>query len=221
MGLVMLSDLGGGEVPFLKWMAIGIPMVIFLIPISWFVLLKFSPPEISHISENPEEKDSSKEPFSVGQKKVMVIFGIVIVLWLLSNWFFKALDVTMIALIGSVVLFLPIVGVSTWKEASKGIGWDILFMIGAVSSIGLASSDTGLATWVVSSIFDGADDISVLWLLVAISTFTVLIHFVVPIGPVVNAVTFDPRLLTPFASLQFNCIHWQMIFARALHRILL
>ena len=65
-------------------------------------------------------------------------------------------------------------------------------MIGAVSSIGLASRDTGLATWVVSSIFDGAGGISVLWLIIAISTFTVIIHFVVPIGPVVNAVMIPP-----------------------------
>lgn len=192
MGLVMLADLGGGEVPFLKWMAIGIPMVVILIPISWIVLLKFFPPEISNISENPEAKDVSKEPFSAGQKKVMAIFGIVIILWILSNWYPKALDVTMIALIGSVVFFLPGVGVSTWKEASKGIGWDILLMIGAVTSIGLASRDTGLATWVVSSIFDGAEGISVLWLIIAITTFTVLIHFVVPIGPVVNAVMIPP-----------------------------
>ena len=192
MGLVMLADLGGGEVPFLKWMAIGIPMVVLLIPISWFVLLKFFPPEISNISENPGEKDASKEPFSTGQKKVMSIFGTVILLWILSNWYPRALDVTMIALIGSVVFFLPGIGVSTWKEVSKGIGWDILLMIGAVSSIGLASRDTGLATWVVSSIFDGAGGISVLWLIIAISTFTVLIHFVVPIGPVVNAVMIPP-----------------------------
>ncbi|QXD23311.1 anion permease [Opitutia bacterium ISCC 51] len=192
MGLVMLSDLGGGEVPFLKWMAIGIPMVVLLIPISWLVLLKFFPPEISNISENPEEREVSKEPLSTAQIKVMAIFGIVIFLWILSNWYPKALDVTMIALIGSVVFFLPGIGVSTWDKASKGIGWDILLMIGAVTSIGLASRDTGLATWVVSAIFDGAGGISVLWLIVAISTFTVLIHFVVPIGPVVNAVMIPP-----------------------------
>ena len=192
MGLVMLADLGGGEVPFLKWMAIGIPMVVFLIPISWFVLLKFFPPEISNISENVDEREASKTPFAVEQKKVMAIFGIVIILWILSNWFPKALDVTMIALIGSVFLFLPGIGVSKWKDASKSIGWDILLMIGAVTSIGLASRDTGLASWAVSSIFNGADGIGVVWLIIAISTITVLIHFVVPIGPVVNAVMIPP-----------------------------
>jgi sodium-dependent dicarboxylate transporter 2/3/5 len=44
----------------------------------------------------------------------------------------------------------------------------------------------------VSSIFDGAGGVSTLWLILGISTFTVLIHLVVPIGPVVNAVMIPP-----------------------------
>ena len=192
MGLVMLSDLGGGTVPFLKWMAIGIPMAVLLIPIAWIVLLKFFPPEISHIAENVEEKDAVKKSFSSDEIKVMAVFGIVIVLWILSNWFPQSLDVTMIALIGSVVLFLPGIRVLGWSDASRSIGWEILLMIGGVTSIGLASRDTGLATWVVSSIFDGAGGLSNLWLILGISTFTVLIHLVVPIGPVVNAVMIPP-----------------------------
>mgnify|MGYP003327678819 CR=1 FL=1 len=42
MGLVMLSDLGGGEVPFLKWMAIGMPMVFLLIPVAWYTCLLYT-----------------------------------------------------------------------------------------------------------------------------------------------------------------------------------
>ena len=38
------SDLGGGEVPFLKWMAIGMPMVFRLIPVAWYTLVRFYPP---------------------------------------------------------------------------------------------------------------------------------------------------------------------------------
>jgi|TARA_B110000495_G_scaffold199984_1_gene214374 sodium-dependent dicarboxylate transporter 2/3/5 len=192
MGLVMLSDLGGGTVPFLKWMAIGVPMVVLLIPISWLVLIKFFPPEISNISSESEDKGTSRSPFSSDEFKVIVVFGTVIGLWILSNWYPQTLDVTMIALIGGVVLFFPWIGVLRWEDASRSIGWDVLLMIGGVTSIGLASRDTGLATWVVSSTFDSAGNVSALWLIVGISVFTVLIHLVVPIGPVVNAVMIPP-----------------------------
>ena len=98
----------------------------------------------------------------------------------------------MIALIGGITFFLPGIGVLSWGEASRSIGWEILLMIGGVTSIGLASRDTGLATWVVSSIFGDMGSISALWLISGIGAFTVLIHLVVPIGPVVNAVMIPP-----------------------------
>jgi len=142
MGLVMLSDLEGGEVPFLKWMAIGIPMVILLIPISWYVLMRFYPPEISNIRTGIAENSQGQRPFSLDEK-------------ILSNWYPRELDVTMVALIGGIALFLPGIDVLTWGDASRSIGWEVLLMIGGVTSIGLASRDTGLTTWVVSSIFDG------------------------------------------------------------------
>ena len=192
MGLVLLSDLGGGEVPFLKWMAIGMPMVILLIPIAWYTLVRFYPPEISNIQISAGESGAKKRPFSPSEIKVIAIFGIVITLWIMSNWYPQALDVTMIALIGGIALFLPGIGALSWGEASRSIGWEILLMIGGVTSIGLASRDTGLATWVVSSIFDGMGGISALCLILGIGAFTVLIHLVVPIGPVVNAVMIPP-----------------------------
>lgn len=192
MGLVMLSDLGGGTVPFLKWMAIGIPMVLILIPVSWKVLVWFYPPEIERLSQPVAMAEVPNKEFSSAEKKVIAVLGIVLVLWVLSNWFPQRLDVTMVALLGSVAFFLPGIRIMNWSDASRAISWDILLMIGGVTSIGLASRDTGLATWVVTSLFEGVGEIDTLWLILGVSAFTVLIHLVVPIGPIVNAVMIPP-----------------------------
>jgi len=192
MGLVMLSDLGGGTVPFLKWMAIGVPMVLILIPVSWQVLVWFYPPEIERLSRPVAMIDKSKKPFSLVEIKTLAILATVLALWILSNWFPQRLDVTMVALLGSAAFFLPGIRLMSWNDASKGISWDILLMIGGVTSIGFASRDTGLATWVVTSLFDGVGGINTVWLILGVSAFTVLIHLVVPIGPIVNAVMIPP-----------------------------
>ncbi len=192
MGLVMLFDLGGGTVPFLKWMAIGVPMALILVPVSWQVLVWFYPPEIDRLSRPVASVDSTKKPLSTSEIKVLVILGVVFALWILSNWFPRRLDVTMVALLGSAAFFLPGVRLMSWGEASKAISWDILLMIGGVTSIGFASRDTGLATWVVMSLFDGVGGIDTVWLILGVSAFTVLIHLVVPIGPIVNAVMIPP-----------------------------
>lgn len=192
MGLVMLSDLGGGSVPFLKWMGIGVPMVLILIPVSWQVLVWFYPPEIERLSAPVASVETSSKPFSSTELKVMFILGLVLILWILSNWYPQRLDVTMVALLGSAAFFLPGIRLMPWSEASRAISWDILLMIGGVTSIGLASRDTGLATWVVMSLFDGVGEVDTLWLILGVSSFTVLIHLVVPIGPIVNAVMIPP-----------------------------
>jgi sodium-dependent dicarboxylate transporter 2/3/5 len=192
MGLVMLSDLGGGTVPFLKWMAIGVPMVLILIPISWKVLIWFYPPEIEQLSKPVVFAEGPRKGFSSAEVKVVTILGVVLVLWILSNWFPQKLDVTMVALLGSILFFLPGIRIMSWKDASRAISWDILLMIGGVTSIGLASRDTGLATWVVTALFEGVGDVNTLWLILGVSAFTVLIHLVVPIGPIVNAVMIPP-----------------------------
>ncbi|MDA7640787.1 DASS family sodium-coupled anion symporter [Opitutaceae bacterium] len=192
MGLVMLSDLGGGTVPFLKWMAIGVPMVLILIPISWKVLIWFYPPEIEKLSKPVVFSDGPRKGFSSAEVKVVMILGVVLVLWILSNWFPQKLDVTMVALMGSILFFLPGIRIMSWNDASRAISWDILLMIGGVTSIGLAIRDTGLATWVVTALFEGVGDVNTLWLILGVSAFTVLIHLVVPIGPIVNAVMIPP-----------------------------
>ena len=71
MGLVLLSDLGGGTVPFLKWMAIGVPMVLILIPISWKVLIWFYPPEIEKLSKPVVFSDGPRKGFSSAEVKVV------------------------------------------------------------------------------------------------------------------------------------------------------
>ncbi len=43
LGLVMIEQAGGDRVPFLHWMAIGIPMVAILLPVAAWVLVKFFP----------------------------------------------------------------------------------------------------------------------------------------------------------------------------------
>ena len=51
LGLTIIEQNGGARVPFLHWMAIGIPMVVILLPLAAWVLLRFYPPEISSIGD--------------------------------------------------------------------------------------------------------------------------------------------------------------------------
>jgi sodium-dependent dicarboxylate transporter 2/3/5 len=193
LGLTMIEQNGGQRVPFLYWMAIGIPMIIVLLPFAAWVLLKFYPPEIESIG-NVDEIDHERRllgPVTTNEWKTLAIMGTMIVFWISSTWY-PVFDTTLVAICGAVLMFVPGIRLFTWKEVQQATGWDTLLMIGGVTSLGIASRATGLAKWLADAALGGIQDWNVVWILVAISAFTVVIHLMLPIAPVINAVMIPP-----------------------------
>jgi sodium-dependent dicarboxylate transporter 2/3/5 len=83
----------------------------------------------------------------------------------------------------------------TWREAQEGVGWEALLMIGGVTSLGAVSVETGLAQWLVQAALGGLAGWSPLWLIAAVSAFTVVVHLAIPIAPVINSVLIPPIVL--------------------------
>jgi sodium-dependent dicarboxylate transporter 2/3/5 len=169
--------------------------------VAYWAVLRTSPPEISAVGQPGDvaEARAALGPLSGDEKRILTIFGILIVLWIASTWV-PALDLSLVALAGSLVLFLPWVGFLSWKDAQQGVGWDSLIMIGGVTSLGAASVASGLAKWMVDSALGGLGEMSPVWILAAVSAFTVVIHFVIPIAPVINSVLIPPIVLLAVSS---------------------
>lgn len=193
LGLTMIEQNGGPRVPFLYWMAIGIPMVVILLPVAAWVLTKFFPPEIASIGdlEDIQREQRQLGPISRGEWKVIGIMGTMLALWILGTWV-PAIDTYLVGICGACAMFAPGIGLFTWKEAQNATGWDTLMMIGGVTSLGQASSRTGLAKWLAESTLGGLHDWNVIWLIAAISAFAVVIHLLLPINPVINGVMIPP-----------------------------
>ena len=92
-------------------------------------------------------------------------------------------------------MFLPGIKLFTWREAQAATGWDILMMAGAVATLGAASSSSGLAQWLVDVSLGGVSEFPVVLILGLISVFTVLIHLMLPVSPVINAIMIPPIML--------------------------
>jgi sodium-dependent dicarboxylate transporter 2/3/5 len=201
LGLVMIEQNGGPRIPFLSWMAIGIPMALILLPIAAWILGKFFPPEIASIGTQEEIEKECRQlgPISPNEWKVVAIVGTLMVLWILSTWV-PALDVTLVAMCGGCAMFLPGIRLFSWQEAQDAVGWGILVMLGGVTTLGGASSASGLARWLVDSVLGGIQDIGTLWILILISAFTVVIHLMLPINPVIIVVMIPPIMLLAEAA---------------------
>ncbi len=209
LGLEIIVQQGGERIPFVNWMAIGIPMVAILLPLTAFVMARLFPPEIKTIGVmddiNAERERMGR--LSAPERKLIVIMSTMVVLWILSSWptlFPEVLrplsNVFLVAILGSVAMFLPGIGLFSWKEAQEATGWEVLMLIGAVTALGVVSRDSGLAQWLVDTLLSGLADWNTVVILLVISAFTVVVHLMLPINPVIPVVMIPPLMLLAEAA---------------------
>ena len=153
LGIEFIEKFGGVRVPFLHWMAIGVPMAVILTPLAWWVIARCFRPSARRSATSARSAASTRrwDRSSTAEWKLIALprhdaravdrehLG-------------PALDVTLVALCGSIAMFLPGIGLLEWKQVERGTGWDTLLMIAGVSSIGVASVETGLAKWIVEAV---------------------------------------------------------------------
>jgi sodium-dependent dicarboxylate transporter 2/3/5 len=196
LGLGFIEKFGGVQVPFVHWMAIGMPMVIILVPIAAWVILWCYPPEQERLTGMDFAAElRAMGRVSSGEWKVLVILATMLVLWIASSWV-RSIDVVIVAVLGGAAMFLPGMGLFTsWKQAERGTAWDTLLMIGSVTSLGALSASSGLAKWLVDASLGGMQGWPVALLLAAVSAFIVVVHLVVPVNPAIIAAMVPPIVL--------------------------
>lgn len=195
LGIFQIQQFGNVQVSFLQWMAIGVPMVVILIPIAWWVLMKAFPPEIPTLGDLREIREEHERlgPLTAREKKTALLIGTMAVLWALSSWV-PVLDVALVGIAGAALMFVPGIQLLSWQRAQHTIGWDALFLVGGVTSLGAAAGSTGLAKYLVGTLPDM--QLWPLWGVIAlISIVTVLIHLPLPINPAIVAVLIPPVAL--------------------------
>ncbi len=133
-------------------------------------------------------------------------------LWVVGTWV-SWLDVTLVAVLGAVAMFLPGIRLISWKQSQDAIGWDTLLMIGGVVALGKASLQTGLAGWLVQGSIGGVQDWNPVWIIALISAVTVVMHLPLPIAPVVNAVLIPPVAMLALNQHTGEVLHNPVLFA--------
>ena len=200
LGLFQIQQFGKVEVSFVQWMAIGMPMVVILTPIAWWVLVQWFKPELSSIGDAEEMRAEQRAlgPWSRSEKKVVALLGLMIVLWIASSWF-PVIDTTVVAIGGAVLMFAPGINLLTWPNAQRTIGWDILLLIGGVTALGAAAGATGLAKYLVAALPD-----MTMWsaaaVIATISVVTVLMHLPLPVNPAIVGVLIPPIALLALST---------------------
>jgi len=204
LAITLLKDLTGIEVTFIQWMAIGIPISIIMTLISWLVLVKVFPPEIKSIGSMNSflEEQKALGKWNNAEKKTVIILCLLFILWVASSWV-KFLDIPIVTIIAACIMFFPGIKLFSWEDVQNGTGWDSVLIIGTVTSLGLASTQNGLSTWIVNNMLGGIGNMHLFLALIIISLFIIVIHLPIPINPTIIA-TVVPAIIILASSSGIN-----------------
>ena len=152
-----LRELADMDISFVRWMTLGVPATMLMLPLGWVLLLKMFPPELERLpiaDHEIEEKLEALGPASPVEVKTLAVFAVTIALWLatplLGTLSGGAIDppIQAIALFGGLSLFLPGITVLSWKQAQQDVDWGGVLLIVAGLSLGVMVFETGAARWI-------------------------------------------------------------------------
>jgi sodium-dependent dicarboxylate transporter 2/3/5 len=125
------------------------PIGAVICAITWWLILKIFPPEIESLpflSDAPQLELKSMGRWTKNEKTTLIVFLSAIALWLTSD--LTKIPIAFVSLLILAGITLPGVGVfRTWKELH--IEWGGVILLAGGFVVGVAASQTGLASWVV------------------------------------------------------------------------
>ncbi|MDD2215340.1 MAG: SLC13 family permease [Eubacteriales bacterium] len=193
LALDLLEASTGMSISFLEWMLYGVPITLVAIPFTVLVLMKlFKPKAMGEESVAIIiEQTKVDQPLTAKEKKLIMILILMMTFWIAGTWV-PVFNITIVALVGLIFMFLPGVEILNWDNFMKEVSWDAVIMIGGVSSIGTAVTATGVSNWFMGEAASNLLDMGMVPLIALIGMFLNIIHLILPIAPAIVAVGVQP-----------------------------
>lgn len=150
------------EIGFVQWMLIGLPLVLVLLPITWFILTRLAFAIGGERSHRTTEVIRKQHDALTSMSRAEYLVA-ALLLTVAACWMFRPLLAMVlpwlrlsdagIAMLGALLLFLLPVDLKrgrfllNWEEA-VAIRWDVLILFGGGLGLATAIADTDLADWI-------------------------------------------------------------------------
>ena len=193
LALELLKEYANISIRFIDWIGFCLPVAIILLPVAWILIIKiFKPASIERVKiDNFVLKLQQIEKPELKEKLVVLIIFIMVVLWILSSWF-PNLNVTVIAICGLAVMFLPGIDILSWKDFKDEVSWDVILMVGCVLCIGNLILKNGVAAWFAEIMFKIEAGTNIFLLILQLAAFMYLMQLILPNAPAVITSTTLP-----------------------------
>ncbi len=170
----------GASITWLEWFITAAPYAIVMSIILYFLCIKILPPENNEVAGGDAAiKKAIKElgPMKTSEKKLMFISILLLFFWMTEK-ILHPLNTTTTTVIAVTLMFLPGIGVMTWKQAQDRISWGTLVLFGVSISMGTALLTTGAAAFLANTISTsfGLAGMGAFMVFAILALFLIVIH---------------------------------------------
>lgn len=165
------------EITFQDWLAIGMPLVVVLLPLTWWIIIAMNPPEVSKLTgskETVKKKIKALGKLTGGERNTCVIFMLTAFLWTVRSGFTIGqlhipgwttllgvpwVDDSVIAMIAVFLFYITPTDSKRWEftldwKTNRAIPWGTLLLFGGGITIGKALQETGAARFIAMSLLE-------------------------------------------------------------------
>ncbi len=155
------------DISFYEWFKVGFPTLLFMFPLVvlslWYVIKPEKDAYVNRI-------DSKNFNWTTTAKGAIGLFLFTVICWIFSSQISGILGLKkfdhMIAIL--ITALAPALGLITWKDLEKKIGWGILIIFGGGLCLSSVLGVTGTTAWIASSIFNSINT-APLWVILVVS----------------------------------------------------
>lgn len=170
----------GANITWTEWFIAAAPYAAIMSVVLYFLCWKILPPEMNEVAGGDATvKEARKElgPMKTSEKKLMLISIGLLFLWVTEK-IVHPLDTTTSTVIAITLMFMPGIGIMTWKEAQSRISWGTLVLFGIGISMGSALLSTQAASWLANqlSMGFGLAGMSVFMVFAILALFLIVVH---------------------------------------------
>jgi sodium-dependent dicarboxylate transporter 2/3/5 len=170
----------GKSITWLEWFLAAAPFGILMSIALYFVMTRMMPPEVKEVAGGREAIRKSLTalgPMKASEKKLLAISLTLLGFWATEGILHK-FDTSSTTVAAVALLFLPAIGIMTWKQAQPIIPWGTIVLFGIGISLGTALLQTKGAVWLADLVVAqfGLKQATVMFILGVMSSFLIVIH---------------------------------------------
>ena len=184
LGLNLLSLNTGNTLSFSEWALLGLPLVIIMIPLLWFIVITIYPPEFEQLAGLEDTKKELIElgPFTGNELKFIIISALMMIVWFTESHL-HSISVATSTTFFSMLYFLPGIELLTYEYIKDKLDWTLIIMIGASGTLGSAMYFSGASGWIATIVLKPFTNSSPFILAIIIAVFCMLIKLLIPSNP--------------------------------------